>query len=153
MSNTYHQIYIQAVFAVRYRDAILAKAWRPTLHTIIGGIIKETGCKSMIVNGVEDHVHCLFELKPSVTLSTIMKNAKSKSSKWINENNLLKSHFEWQEGYGAFSYSPGDVDRVYNYIRNQEAHHQKQFFLDEYKDLLRQFKIDYDDRYIFKDLI
>jgi len=141
MANTYHQMYIQAVFAVKFRDAIINKTWRNDLMGVIGNLINETGCKTLIVNGVEDHVHCFFSLLPSLSVSHVMKNAKSKSSKWINESNLIDHRFEWQRGFGAFSYSQSSIQNVYRYIQNQEQHHNKQTFKNEYIGLLKHFEI------------
>lgn len=152
MANTYHQIYVQTVFAVKYRNAIIAKEWKSQLLGVIGILINETGCKTIIVNGVGDHVYCFVGLKPVVSASELMKKVKAKSSKYINDNNLTKHRFEWQEGYGIFSYGQSQIDAVYKYIQNQEYHHKKQIFLDEYKDLLRLFKIDFEEQYIFKEL-
>ena len=128
MANTYHQVYLQFVFAVKYRDAIIANEWKSTLMAVIGNLINETGCKTIIVNGVEDHVHCFLGLKPVVSISELMKTVKAKSSKYINDHNLTKSRFEWQEGYGVFSYSQSQINAVYKYIENQEVHHRKQNF-------------------------
>ena len=153
MGNTYHQMYIQAVFAVKYRAAVIQPEWKTRLYSVMGNLIKETGCKSIIINGIEDHVHCFFALKPSVSVSNVMQNAKAKSSKWINESNLLENKFNWQDGFGAFSYSHGHIDRVYRYIQNQEVHHKKQAFLDEYISLLKHHNIEYDERYIFQEMI
>src|SRR5665213_225721 len=110
MANTYHQVYIQAVFAVKYREAVIKKDWKPTLLGVIGKLINETGCKTIIVNGVEDHVHCFIGLKPVVSVSELMKTVKAKSSKYINDNKLTNARFEWQEGYGVFSYGQSQVD-------------------------------------------
>jgi REP element-mobilizing transposase RayT len=152
MANTYHQVYIQAVFAVKYREAVLDKEWRSDVFGVIGNLINETGCKTIIVNGIEDHVHCFFGLKPSVSISEIMKVVKAKSSKYINDNKLLLNRFEWQEGYGAFSYSRTQIDSVFNYIKNQETHHAKSTFKEEYIAILEKFEIPYDERYIFEKL-
>jgi putative transposase len=152
MANTYHQMYVQTVFAVKYREATIAANWKDELFTNIGNLINEAGCKSLIVNGIEDHVHCFFALKPSVSVSNVMQSAKAKSSKWINENRLLPHRFEWQEGYGAFSYSQSQIDAVYKYVQNQEAHHKKQTFREEYIAMLVKFGVDFDERYIFGDL-
>lgn len=149
MSNTYHQIYIQAVFAVKYRKALIHKDWKSMLCGVIGNLINETGCKTLIVNGVEDHVHCFFSLKPSLCVSDVMQSAKGKSSKWINESRGLAYRFEWQRGFGAFSYSKSHIHNVIRYIQNQEAHHTKQSFLDEYRELLKRFEVEYDEAYIF----
>jgi REP element-mobilizing transposase RayT len=153
MANTYHQIYIQAVFAVKYRAAVIEKSWQSQLFAVIGNLIQETGCKTFIVNGVEDHVHCFFGLKPSISISDVMKNAKAKSSKWLNESALLQHHFEWQDGFGAFSYSHIHIDNVFKYIQSQQEHHKKQTFREEYIELLNTHKVEYDERYIFQDLI
>ena len=153
MANTYHQIYLQTVFAVKYRNAIIDKSWKSQLFGVIGNLINETTCKTIIVNGVDDHVHCLLGLKPVVSVSELMKTVKAKSSKYINDHSLTKSRFEWQEGYGVFSYDQSSVDAVYKYILNQEEHHKKHTFKDEYLDLLRIFKVEFDERYVFQDLI
>lgn len=153
MANTYHQMYIQTVFAVKYREAIIQSVWKKDLFSVIGNLINETGCKTLIVNGVEDHVHYFFGLKPSVSISDVMKNAKAKSSKWVNESSLLPHRFEWQEGYSAFSYSRSHIDDVHKYIQNQEAHHSKRTFKEEYVDMLAKFEVTFDEKYIFTDLI
>jgi REP-associated tyrosine transposase len=153
MANTYHQIYLQAVFAVKYRKARIQKSWKEKLFGVIGNLINETGCKTIIVNGVEDHVHCFIGLKPVVSVSELMKTVKAKSSKYVNDKNLTESRFEWQEGYGVFSYGQSQVDRVYKYILNQEAHHKKQTFREEYLEFLKSFKVEYDERYIFQEMM
>ena len=153
MANTYHQIYLQIVFAVKYRAAVLDKTWRNTVQGVIGNLINETNCKTIIVNGVEDHMHCFVGLRPAVSVSELMKTVKAKSSKYINDHNLTKARFEWQEGYGVFSYRQRDVDMIYKYVRNQEEHHQKQTFRNEYLELLNEFEIEYDDQYIFQEMI
>lgn len=153
MANTYHQVYIQAVFAVKYRDAVIDKSWRSKLLGVIGQLINETGCKTIIVNGVEDHMHCFFGLKPSVSISEVMQVVKGKSSKYINDHQLCPYRFEWQEGYGVFSYSKSHIDKVYHYIENQESHHHKSTFKAEYTGMLEKYEIPYDERYIFEPLI
>jgi len=153
MANTYHQMYIQAVFAVKYRAALIQPEWKHRLFGVIGNLIKDAGCKPIIINGVEDHVHCFFGLIPSASVSNVMQNAKAKSSKWINESNLLERKFNWQDGFGAFSYSHSAIENVFRYIQNQEAHHKKEKFLDEYIGLLKQHEIEYDERFIFQELI
>ncbi len=153
MANTYHQVYIQCVFAVKYREAMISKDWQPTLLGVIGNLINETTCRTIIVNGIEDHVHCFLGLKPVVSISELMKTVKAKSSKYINDHQLTKSRFEWQEGYGVFSYSHSQIEQVYQYIANQESHHRKQTFREEYLEFLEKFDVPYDERYIFLDLI
>ncbi len=131
MANTYHQVYLQTDFAVKYRNAVLDKKWRQDLFAVIGNLINETHCKTIIVGGVEDHVHCFLGLKPSVSISELMKTVKSKSSKYINDNKLTLDRFGWQEGYGVFSYSQSHIDAVYKYILNQENHHNSKTLRDE----------------------
>ena len=153
MANSYHQIYLQFVFAVKYRNAIIEKKWRSELFGVIGNLINESGCKNIIVNGVADHVHCFVGLKPVISVSELMRTVKSKSSKYINDGKLTPDRFEWQEGYGVFSYGQSQVDKVFTYIKNQEEHHKKQTFREEYIEFLKNFKIDYDEQYIFQELI
>ncbi|MEO8237425.1 MAG: IS200/IS605 family transposase [Flavobacterium sp.] len=153
MANTYHQVYIQVVFAVKYREAIIAEEWKSELLGVIGNLINESGCKTIIINGVEDHIHCLLGLKPTISISELMKIVKAKSSKYINDHRLTNSRFEWQEGYGAFSYGQSQIDAVYKYIANQEEHHKKQNFKEEYLQFLEKFKISFDEKYVFDDLI
>ena len=152
MANTYHQIYIQTVFPVKHRNSVIDKKWKEQLCAVVGNLINEEGCKTIIVNGVEDHVHCFFGLKPSISVSDLMKNVKAKSSKWVNEQKLTKEKFEWQEGFGAFSYGHSQVNNVYHYIKNQEEHHQSKTFREEYLKLLEIFEVPFDERYIFKEL-
>ena len=153
MANTYHQIYLQTVFAVKYRKAELDKAWRSQVFGVIGNLINEANCKTLIVNGVGDHVHCLLGLRPVVSVSELMKTVKAKSSKYINDHKLTPERFEWQEGYGVFSYHQSLLDTVFKYIQNQEEHHKAQTFGDEYLRLLKEFKIEYDEQYLFQKLV
>ncbi len=148
MANTYHQIYLKTVFAVKYRQAILDKSWRNRLFGVIGNLINETNCKTIIVNGVEDHIHCFIGLRPVVSVSELMKTVKAKSSKYINDQIFTPSRFEWQEGYDGFSYRQNDVDSIYKYIQNQEEHHRVFTFREEYVDLLKEFKVEYGAIYI-----
>ena len=152
MANTYHQLYIQTVFPVKFRKALIHPKWKPELQAVMGNLINESGCKTLIVNGMEDHMHCFMGIKPSVRVSDVMKLVKARSSKWINESRYLASRFEWQKGFGCFSYSHSHVDAVYHYIRKQEKHHQRVSFRDEYISMLKKFGVNYDDRYIFEEL-
>ncbi|MDP9077605.1 MAG: IS200/IS605 family transposase [Bacteroidota bacterium] len=153
MANTYHQIYLQTVFAVKYREAVIKKDWQPQLFAVIGNLINETNCKTIIVNGVEDHVHCFLGLRPAVSVSELMKTVKAKSSKYINDHSLTPERFEWQEGYGVFSYGQSQINKVYQYVLNQEEHHKNQTFRDEYQNQLKKFRIAYDEQYLFHDLM
>ena len=146
-------MYVQTIFAVKYRNAVVGKIWKSELMTVIGNLINETGCKTIIVNGVEDHVHCFFGLKPALAVSDVMQSTKSKSSKWVNESNLLKHRFEWQIGFGSFSYSRSHIEAVYRYIQNQERHHKKKSLKNEYMGMLDKYGIPYDLSNIFEDLI
>ncbi len=149
MANTYDSLIAQTVFAVKFRNSLILPDWKHELFSVIGNLINENGCKTYSVNGVSDHVHCLFSFKPKHSLSLVMKSTKSKSSKWLNESGYLKNRFEWQDGFGAFTYSQGQVDKVFRYIQNQESHHKKVTFLEEYAKMLSKYKIEYEDRYIF----
>ncbi len=153
MANTYHQIYLQFVFGVRFREALLDSRWRSQVQAVIGNIINENKCKTLIVNGVEDHLHCFAGLRPAVSVSDLMRDVKANSSKYINDRGLTPKRFEWQEGFGVFSYHHSDIEHVFNYIANQEEHHKKQSFLDEYRLLLKEFCVQFDEQYIFKELI
>lgn len=149
MPGTYSQIYIQYVFAVQGRANLLQKPWRAEVFKYISGIITAKGQKSIIVNGVSDHLHVFVGLKPSMQISDLIRDIKNNSSKFINDQKYLRSKFEWQKGYGVFSYSASHIDRVYQYIANQELHHQKMTFQDEYISLLKKFQIEYDEKYHF----
>ena len=150
MPNTYTQLHIQLVFAVKFRAALIQKEWKERLHQYITGIFQQNEHKMLQINSMPDHIHIFIGMRPHQAISALVQNVKSESSKWIKENKFCKS-FAWQEGFGAFSYSKTHVDRVIRYIQNQEAHHQKEAFLDEYRKMLKAFEIGYDERYIFKE--
>lgn len=152
MANTYTQIHIHFVFVVKYRQGLISTLWKNELYKYITGIVQNFGHKLIIINGMPDHVHMLVGLRPNQSISDLMKTVKQHSSKWINDQKLLKARFEWQEGYAAFSYSKSDLKNVIRYIENQEVHHQKKTFSQEYKDLLKKFEVAYDEKYVFKDL-
>ena len=149
MPGTYSQIYLQIVFAVKSRQNLIAKEWQSDLNKYIAGIIKNKGQKSIIVNGVSDHIHVFVGLKPSMKISDLVRDVKNNSTNYIHKNNLVNGKFEWQEGYGVFSYSQSQIERVYKYILNQEEHHRKTTFKEEYVDLLKKFEVKYDDKYLF----
>lgn len=152
MPNTYTQIHIQAIFAVRFRNAVIQKEWKDELYKYITGIAQSYNHKLLAINGMPDHLHIFFGMRPTQSLSDLMQDIKGGSSQWINNQKFLNSRFEWQQGFGALSYSKSQASNVIAYIHNQEEHHKKHTFLNEYKDFLKIFGIDYDDRYIFKDL-
>ncbi|MBP6182240.1 IS200/IS605 family transposase [Flavobacterium sp.] len=153
MANTYTQIHIHFVFAVKFRHGIIQSKWKEDLYKYMTGIIQNDNHKLFAINGMPDHIHILIGLRPVQSISDLMKNVKQSSSKWINKNKLTNGHFEWQEGYGAFSYSKSEIGQVVNYIQNQELHHKKKTFREEYLDFLEKFEVDYDDTFIFKELI
>ena len=149
MAGTYSQIYVQYVFAVKYRENLLQKPWREELFKYIAGIIKGKEQKPIIVNGVIDHVHVFVGLKPSMSISDLIRDIKNNSSNYINQQNWVSGKFQWQEGYGVFSYAHSQVDAVYQYILKQEEHHKKTTFKEEYLKLLQKFDIKYNEKYLF----
>ena len=149
MANTYTQIHIHAVFAVRNRRSLINPEWKVSLHKYISGIVANQGHKLLIINGVEDHIHMLIGQRPVQSLSSLMQDIKGDSSKWINQQNLVRGKFSWQEGFGAFSCSMSHLSNVIKYIEKQEEHHKKIKFLDEYQDFLVKSNVSYDKRYIF----
>jgi putative transposase len=151
MPNTYTQVHIQIVFAVKYRQASIQKSWKDDLYKYITGTVQAYDHKMLAINGVEDHIHLLIGMRPTQSLSDLLQDIKAGSSKWINDNKLTSRKFEWQGGYAAFSYSKSHVPNVIRYIHHQEEHHRKKTFLEEYEDFLRKFEVDYDRRYIFKE--
>lgn len=150
MSGTFSQIYIQVVFSVKGRENLLAKKWRDELFKYISGIITRKGQKAIIVGGYFDHVHILIGLKPSIALSDLVREIKNNSSKFINEKRFVRGKFSWQEGYGAFSYGHTQIKDVYNYILNQEEHHNKSSFKDEYTKFLKKYEIEHEERFLFE---
>ena len=150
MANTYSQITIHAVFAVKYRENFILTEWRDNLYQYISGIITEKGAKSLAVGGWKDHVHILFGMPVTTSIADFMGAVKANSSKWINEQKFIKGKFQWQDGYGAFSYAKSQRDIVINYIMNQEEHHRKKTFKEEYLKMLTDFEVAYDDKYLFE---
>ena len=150
MANTYTQIHIQAVFAVQNRECIISNFWKDELYKYISGIVQSNNHKLLAINGMPDHVHILFGLKPSQSISDLMQDVKGSSSKWINDKKLIQGKFSWQEGYGAFSYSKSEVPTIIQYIINQTNHHKRKTFSEEYYAILQELEIDFDDRFIFK---
>lgn len=152
MPNTYSQIHIQTIFAVKSRIGIIRPQWKNDLYKYVTGIVRHYEHKLLAINGMPDHVHVFIGMRPEQSLSNLMQDIKGGSSKWINEQGFVNGRFEWQSGYGAFTYSKSHIRDVISYIENQEEHHRKTTFIEEYKALLREFAIEYDERYIFKPL-
>lgn len=149
MSRTFSQIYVQVVFAVKGRHSLISKTWKNDLNKYISGIITNKGQKSIFVNGMPDHIHAFIGFKPSLPISDLVRDIKNNSSNFINKNKYVKGHFEWQDGYGAFSYSHSHIEKVYNYVLNQEHHHHRRTFKEEYIELLQKFQVEYDEKYLF----
>ncbi|MDO9258165.1 MAG: IS200/IS605 family transposase [Bacteroidales bacterium] len=149
MAGTYSQIYLQVVFAVKGRENLISPKWRDELYKYIAGIIKNKEQKPIIVNGMRDHIHLFIGLRPSMAISDLVRDIKNNSSNFINEKRWVKGRFSWQEGYGVFSYSHSQIETVYNYILNQEEHHRKKTFREEYIDFLERFEIEYNKKYLF----
>jgi REP element-mobilizing transposase RayT len=149
MANTYSQIYIQIVFAVKGRANLLQKPWRDEVFKYMAGIIKAKNIKPIIINGVEDHIHIFISLQPSTKLSDLVRDIKNNSSNFIREKGYLRGKFSWQEGFGAFSYSHSHIENVYQYILNQEEHHRQKSFRKEYQKILQKFDIEYNEKYLF----
>jgi putative transposase len=139
MPNTYTQLHIQFVFAVKYRDGVIQSSWKDELYKYITGIVQQNKHKLISINGMSDHIHILIGMRPHQSISDLMQDVKGNSSKWINEKKLVKGKFEWQEGYGAFSYGKSQMKDVILYIENQEQHHLKKTFREEYLDFLIKF--------------
>jgi REP element-mobilizing transposase RayT len=150
MANTYTQIHIQAVFSVQDWHCVITKKWEDELYRYINGIIANSGHKVLAINGMPDHVHVFFGMRPNQSLSDLMQDIKGDSSKWINKKGFVAGRFSWQEGFGGFSYSKSHVDEVINYVRSQKIHHRKKTFIEEYHEFLEKFEVPYDERCIFK---
>jgi putative transposase len=153
MANTYTQIYIQIVFAVKRRENLIQPEHREELHKYMIGICKNHDQKMLAVFAMPDHVHLFAGFRPVISISDLVKHIKAGSSKFINEQDWMRQHFNWQDGFGAFSYSHSQIDTVVKYVLNQEAHHKRQTFRQEYIQLLEEFGIKYDERYLFDDVL
>ncbi len=153
MANTYTKLYIQTVFAVENRMSLIRSDWKEELNKYITGIIQNKKHKLIAINSVSDHIHIFIGMKPVQSVSDLLKDIKENSSKWINSQKLVKGKFKWQSGFGAFSYSHSQIDYVVNYINNQERHHKKKTFKQEYVEFLKKYNVPYDERYIFKDIV
>ncbi|HXT65022.1 MAG TPA: IS200/IS605 family transposase [Pyrinomonadaceae bacterium] len=150
MANTYSQIYIQIVFAVESRQSLIDPEHNDELQKYITGIVSVQRQKLIVINNMPDHVHLLIGQRPDSTLSDLVGDIKSGSTNFINRRRWVRGRFNWQEGFGAFSYSRSQLDTVVRYIRNQQRHHRTRSFRDEYVQLLDKFSVPYDERYIFK---
>ncbi|MGA0558770.1 IS200/IS605 family transposase [Larkinella sp. VNQ87] len=152
MPNTYTQIYLHIIFAVKNRHGLIRSTWKEDLYRYMTGIVQNQGHKLLAINGMPDHVHIFLGLNPNQSISNLLQDLKGDSSRWINTQQLVTGRFEWQAGYGAFSYSHSQIDKVVKYIINQEEHHRQKTFLEEYTTFLQKFNVSYDERYLFKPL-
>ena len=149
MPNTYTQLYIQFVFAVKHRESLIKKEWKDDLCKYITGIVQNNKSKMLAINAIADHIHIFVGYKPTIAIPELVKDIKIASGTWINDNKLTSRRFNWQEGYGAFSYRLRDIDEICKYIQHQEEHHRKITFKEEYTDLLKDFAVEYDEKYLF----
>jgi REP element-mobilizing transposase RayT len=150
MPNTYTQIYIQIVFTVKGRENLISKNNREELQKYITGIVEARNTKLISIYCMPDHMHILIGFKPTTLLSDLVRDVKAGSSKFINDKKWVLGKFNWQEGFGAFSYSHSQLDNVIGYINNQEEHHKKKTFKEEYLEFLEKFHVSYDDKYLFE---
>ncbi len=148
-SSTFSQIYIHNVMAVRGRESLIQHSWEEDLYKYISGVVKHKGQKMIAINGMPDHIHFLIGMRPSCCLSDLIREIKKSSNEYINENKLSHFKFQWQEGFGAFSYGHSSLDHVIAYIHNQKEHHKKKTFKTEYKEILESFQLDYKDEFLF----
>ncbi len=149
MANTYTQLYIQLVFSVKFRDNLIEESIREEVQKYISGIISNHGHKSLAIYCMPDHSHILIGLSPKQSLSDLVRDIKASSSKWINEKKLTKTHFQWQNGYGAFTYGKTQLPTITDYILNQKEHHRKRTFKEEYIGFLKRFGVEYNQDYLF----
>jgi len=149
MADTYTKIYVHVIFTVQGRQNLISKQHKDELYKYITGIIQNKKQKVIAINGMPDHIHILIGIKPDIALSDLVRDVKANASSFINEKRWIMGKFNWQEGFGAFSYSHSQLDSVANYIRNQEKHHSRKTFREEYLELLKKFDVEYDSKYIF----
>ena len=150
MPNTYTQLYLQIVFAVKGRQNLISEKHREQVEKYICGIISNNKSKPLAIYCNPDHIHILISIHPNVSVSELARVIKTNSSKWINENKWMQEKFAWQEGFGAFSYAKSQIDTVVKYILNQPEHHRRTSFRNEYLAFLEKFEIDYNDKYLFE---
>ncbi len=148
MPDTYTQLYIHIIFSVKEREPLIKDSFKKELLAYIGGIIKNKGQKPIAINGTSDHIHILAGIKPDKSISELVREIKSNSSKYVNEKKFIQVKFHWQEGFGAFTYSHSQLTSVINYIMRQKEHHKHKGFADEYKEFMRKFNVVYDEKYI-----
>ncbi|MGM0567277.1 MAG: IS200/IS605 family transposase [Bacteroidota bacterium] len=149
MGDTYTQCYFQLVFAVRNRNALIKREWKDQLEKYISGIIRNNGHKVLAVGTMPDHIHILLGYNLNQLIPDLVEQIKTSSNAWVKENRLSRFRFGWQNGYGAFTYSRSQIDAVIKYILNQEKHHKKELFREEYLMILKKLEIEYKEEYLF----
>lgn len=152
MPNTYTQIHLQLIFAVKNRISLIQDVWKKRLNQYITGIVQNHQHKVIAINGMPDHLHLVIGMRPTQSIADLLLEIKRDSSKWINKNELVRGKFEWQDGYGAFSYAKSTLPFLIDYVQNQEIHHRKKSFLAEYTELLQEFEVEYNERYLFQEI-
>lgn len=150
MPNTYTQLYIQIVFTVKGRQNLISEMHREELQKFITGIVSNRNQKMLAIYAMPDHIHILIGFKPNMSISDLVRDIKAGSSKFINDSKWINGKFNWQEGFGAFSYSKSHLDNVVKYILNQKEHHKKKSFKEEYLQFLKEYEVDFDERYLFE---
>lgn len=153
MADTYVQLYVHFVFAIKYRTGIIHSNWEERLYKYITGIVQNNGHKLLAINSVTDHIHIFIGLNPKQSISDLMRLVKGDSAEFINKQNLTLGKFQWQEGYGAFTNSHSQLTEAIKYIENQKQHHLKKSFKDEYLQMLRLYDIEYNEKHIFQELV
>ena len=151
MANTFTQLHLHFVFGVKFREAVIQSSWKERLHQYITAIIQNHRHKLLQINSMPDHIHILIGYNPNQSVSSLIQLIKSESTKWINSQRFVRGCFAWQEGFGAFSYSRSQVQEVIRYIQQQEEHHKKVTFQEEYRAFLKAFDVEFDERFIFKE--
>ncbi len=150
MPNTFSQIYLQFVFAVKHRQSLIAKEHKEELHKYITTLVQNRKAKLLAIHCMPDHLHLFVGFKPALSIADFVKEIKVESNEFINSKSWIKGNFSWQEGYGVFSYSHSHIDAVVKYILNQETHHQKKTFQQEYRQLLQKFELPFQEEYLFE---
>ena len=153
MADTYTQLHVHAVFATKYRDAVIHPSFEVELHKYITGGLQSYGHKMLQINGMPDHLHLLFGMRPTQAISDLMKTLKEESSRWINKNGLVRGRFRWQEGFGAFAVEKKNLPPVATYIELQKTHHKTLTFREEYLRILKRYEVEFKEEYIFQPLI
>ena len=152
MANTYCQIFVHIIFAVKYREGVIAPSWQQELYSYMVGLVENREHKVLAIGGMKDHIHILVSMSPKKSVSDLVHDIKRASTNWVKERHFVRGRFAWQEGYGAFSYGKSQIDKVVHYIRNQKEHHIGKTMKEEYIDFLKAFGTVFDEKYVLKDV-